>query len=721
MDARLALVGPQPLTSAFSAYLDNYYPGLTADAVAALGCVSAPPPGFPSFAGLVTVLADEAALEAYVLATDYGISVDKPPIYAAVVFQSAPASAPGGTPGSGWAYKLRLNLTDAPPTWGTTQPLQRAVTSRYQTQYLYAQRGADGSYGGSALHSPGFMPLQLAVDRFILNATAPAGYGSGSGTAPSLSGRRLHSNLNTGEHSWMPSNPNPLMPGNTTDAANGATAFLSTWGCTDPSVLPPAAVAPLNAFLSSHGLAPQHVQTGIFPQIGFTNTNFYTILSSNLPLVLVLSLFPASFGLIRGIVTEKEARLREGMLIMSGSPTALVASWYVTGMAIFGTIALGATLVTRAALFARSDGSLIFALFFCFGLASVAACVAVSAVFSKAKLASIVGSVIIVALVFPYFTVNDSTKPAILRRAGSLAAPTAFGLALDIICAFEAAGTGLHWSDLSVDVGTGWTIGQSLVFLLGDALLYGLLAAYLDAVVPQEFGLSRPFYFFVTPTFWMDVMKSFCSCVRGGVKRQAEAGEHSNLLLGGGDEGIVNGVPTAPATSDVTEPLSSFMADRVTSGHALSLRGLVKIFPTPDGPKTAVARVSLDCVEGQITVLLGHNGAGKTTTMNLLTGMTPPTAGDACAYGISISNDMEAFRRQLGVCPQHDVLWPTLTVTEHLTFFAGLKGVPPADVRAAVDDVIRRVGLTEKTNSPSATLSGGQKRKLCLGIALIGT
>ena len=118
--------------------------------------------------------------------------------------------------------------------------------------------------------------------------------------------------------------------------------------------------------------------------------------------------------------------------------------------------------------------------------------------------------------------------------------------------------------------------------------------------------------------------------------------------------------------------------------------------------------------------LPSYPAAGKTTTMNLLTGLMPPTRGSACAHGLSVTDDMEAFRRQLGVCPQHDVLWPTLTVTEHLRFFAGLKGVAPAAVADAVTDIIRRVGLTEKTLAQAGTLSGGQKRKLCLGIALIG-
>ncbi len=74
----------------------------------------------------------------------------------------------------------------------------------------------------------------------------------------------------------------------------------------------------------------------------------------------------------------------------------------------------------------------------------------------------------------------------------------------------------------------------------------------------------------------------------------------------------------------------------------------------------------------------------------------------------------------MGVCPQHDVLFPDLTVEEHLRLFAGLKGVPPSEVAAAVRESIATVGLTEKAKVLSAALSGGMKRKLSVAIALIG-
>jgi ABC-type multidrug transport system ATPase subunit len=105
----------------------------------------------------------------------------------------------------------------------------------------------------------------------------------------------------------------------------------------------------------------------------------------------------------------------------------------------------------------------------------------------------------------------------------------------------------------------------------------------------------------------------------------------------------------------------------------------------------------------------------------MLIGLIPPSAGDATMCGnLTISQDMAAIRKQLGVCPQHDILFPELTAFQHLQMFASFKGVKSSDIDAEATRMLREVGLVEKANSKSCTLSGGQKRKLSVGIALIG-
>ncbi|KAJ4906630.1 ABC transporter A family member 1 [Raphanus sativus] len=116
----------------------------------------------------------------------------------------------------------------------------------------------------------------------------------------------------------------------------------------------------------------------------------------------------------------------------------------------------------------------------------------------------------------------------------------------------------------------------------------------------------------------------------------------------------------------------------------------------------------------------GHNGAGKSTTISMLVGLLPPTSGDALILGNSIVTNMDEIRKELGVCPQHDILFPELTVREHLEMFAVLKGVKEDSVKSTVADMAEEVGLSDKISTLVRALSGGMKRKLSLGIALIG-
>lgn len=122
----------------------------------------------------------------------------------------------------------------------------------------------------------------------------------------------------------------------------------------------------------------------------------------------------------------------------------------------------------------------------------------------------------------------------------------------------------------------------------------------------------------------------------------------------------------------------------------------------------------------QVTVLLGHNGAGKSTTMSIMVGLFPPSSGDVLINGHSVTNDLDAARSSLGLCPQFDVLFDTLTVEDHLYFFGRLKGLDGIALSQEIDDYVAEMDLESKRKSASNTLSGGQKRALSVAIALIG-
>jgi ABC-2 type transport system ATP-binding protein len=144
---------------------------------------------------------------------------------------------------------------------------------------------------------------------------------------------------------------------------------------------------------------------------------------------------------------------------------------------------------------------------------------------------------------------------------------------------------------------------------------------------------------------------------------------------------------------------------------AISVSGLHKSYDRLE----AVRGVDFEVEVGEVFGLLGPNGAGKTTTVEILEGYRTRDRGDVSVLGHDPQHPGRDFRQRIGVVLQQAQLWATLTVRETHAVFAGYYERP-----RNVDEVIDLVGLAEKRNARVRTLSGGQKRRLDLGIALVG-
>jgi ABC-2 type transport system ATP-binding protein len=144
---------------------------------------------------------------------------------------------------------------------------------------------------------------------------------------------------------------------------------------------------------------------------------------------------------------------------------------------------------------------------------------------------------------------------------------------------------------------------------------------------------------------------------------------------------------------------------------AIRVRSLRKSY----GAHEAVRGIDFDVQPGEVFGLLGPNGAGKTTTVEILEGYRERDGGEVEVLGVDPWHADPAHRARIGVVLQHSDLPALLTVGEVHSMFAGYYARP-----RAVDEVIELVGLTEKAGAQVKTLSGGQKRRLDLGVALIG-
>src|SRR5512142_542023 len=151
------------------------------------------------------------------------------------------------------------------------------------------------------------------------------------------------------------------------------------------------------------------------------------------------------------------------------------------------------------------------------------------------------------------------------------------------------------------------------------------------------------------------------------------------------------------------------------STPAIRVQHLQKAF----GETRAVQRVSFHVRQGEIFSLLGPNGAGKSTTISMLAGLLAPTSGDASIMGHSITTDGANAKKMIGVVPQDIALYPDLSARENLDFWGKMYGLRGAELRKRVDGVLEMVGLTEHAKGRIERFSGGMKRRINIGAALL--
>jgi ABC-2 type transport system ATP-binding protein len=148
---------------------------------------------------------------------------------------------------------------------------------------------------------------------------------------------------------------------------------------------------------------------------------------------------------------------------------------------------------------------------------------------------------------------------------------------------------------------------------------------------------------------------------------------------------------------------------------AIEVKNLHKSF----GDNQAVQGVSFAVEEGEIFSLLGPNGAGKTTTISMLSCLLRPDAGDASVMGHSLRTDAMGVKSVLGVVPQEIALYEDLSARENLTFWGKMYGLRGVELKARVNEVLDVIGLSDRANDRVGKYSGGMKRRVNIGVALL--
>eukprot|EP00924_Labyrinthula_sp_SR-Ha-C_P000101 maker-scaffold_39-snap-gene-1.2-mRNA-1 protein AED:0.03 eAED:0.04 QI:0/0/0/1/0.33/0.25/4/0/1866 len=465
---------------------------------------------------------------------------------------------------------------------------------------------------------------------------------------------------------------------------------------------------------------PGRVNAVAFPVSQYSQDLFYITISSVLPLVFCLMfLFPAS-QISAALVLEKEVRSREMLRLMGVSNFNLVLSWYMTyaiyflvlsiTFAVFGMVIFPATSVNGGGL------SLILVLcFFLFGMATTSLSFLISTFFRTSFNGAVASLMVFLLLFFIFYAFDGSTgeisgsPPSVIL----LIPQVSFSFIIKTLAAFEVSAVGVSWEHIDVSV-DGFSVLDGFQFLMFDCIYLTLLGFYFNAVIPSEFGYHLPFYFPVQKSFYQGAFNKYLvrkikvsAFGKGNCKDEDAIAENEFSC-------------TDAFQSKFVEEVEYNLKEQARNKVGIQIRNLTKQFNTPGGVKVAVKNFSLDVFEGQILVLLGHNGCGKSTLLNLLCGSLMPSGGDAMVYGDLITQDIQTIRKRLGFCPQKNILYPLLTVKEHLRLYGKLRGLAGRDLNSSVISSVQCVGLSRELNTYSKNLSGGMKRRLSLAISLLG-
>nr|XP_023696475.1 ATP-binding cassette sub-family A member 2 isoform X2 [Paramormyrops kingsleyae] len=467
----------------------------------------------------------------------------------------------------------------------------------------------------------------------------------------------------------------------------------------------------INTFVGHDVVEPgNYVQ--MFPYPCYTRDDFLFVIEHMMPLCMVISWVYSVAMMIQHIVAEKEHRLKEVMKMMGLNNAVHWVAWFITG---FVQLSISVTALTAILKYGRvlmhSDPFIIWLFLTVYAVATIMFCFLVSVIYSKAKLASACGGIIYFLSYVPYMYVAIREEvahdriTAFEKCIASLMSTTAFGLGSKYFALYEVAGVGIQWRTINQSPveGDDFNLLLSMVMLIIDATVYGVLTWYIEAVHPGMFGLPRPWYFPLQKSYWLG---------SGRVETwEWPWGTGTRLSVMEEDQACAMEHRRSEETRGIEEEPSHLPL-------VVCIDKLTKVYKT--GSKLALNKLSLNLHENQVVSFLGHNGAGKTTTMSILTGLFPPTSGSATIYGHDIRTEMERIRQNLGMCPQHNVLFDKLTVEEHLWFYSRLKGMAEEDIRKEMDKMIEDLELSNKRHSLVQTLSGGMKRKLSVAIAFVG-
>ncbi|KAF9215395.1 ATP-binding cassette sub- A member 2 [Podila verticillata] len=466
-------------------------------------------------------------------------------------------------------------------------------------------------------------------------------------------------------------------------------------------------------------------------------------------------------GVLSIIVEEKKKKIRMAMSMMGMTQNAYLFSlWLMQNIQNLAICALMTFILFIGRIFVHSNAFIVWLVLVLFSFNATAIGTMASVIVPDPKKTNQVSFILLIIMVGAYGAcaalafggshIVTTTQETLLFLIPSVA----LGRSIQYVTGVEAALGGVTFENISEG-----PVGRAIWMLALDCILFYFLAWYLDAVFPGEFGHALPFDFFLRPSYWgvgqyhraTDASQADNAPSRTSGKSRENADMFENFDL--------SRVPVEDRKIIQVKGMRKSYSTSIGWAYHVPLWGLfIRMFYPPNssrktGPfagaqeQEVVAGLDLEVHRNEILGFLGHNGAGKTTSLSIIMGMVKPTTGTVIVNGHLLPDsegvthrdlDMRTLgevQKQMGVCPQHDVLFETLTAWETVQLYAAIKGVKVTGRKSDpskgdhsdkqlleeyLEHLLEDVYLKEKKHERVSTFSGGMKRKLSVALAFLG-
>lgn len=427
---------------------------------------------------------------------------------------------------------------------------------------------------------------------------------------------------------------------------------------------------------------------------GSTNTQLLMCVS------MVIALSPLAFFVTFSVVTEKKMWSKIMLRTIGISDSVFWLCWwvpYAVETLVIGV--LSTILVALAGFFASSGLGIYFLLVILYCATLIGFSFIVAIFFNSPKIAGALTAVLTILLGLLYLAVSLTRSFTFTSNPGSHAAYSKLPFGVQLFFSFFspvafALGLDRAMYDYEEANETNFTDGQfplmvAILMLIADIVLYFVLALYLDCVLHSNQRLTHSPWFFLTPSYW-------------------QGKEHME------EEVLPTDTPEGPHI----EPPSL----EIIPATAIRIRDLSKQYNNGQkNPAFGLNGLDLDIFEGQITCILGHPSAGKSTLLNIMAGIVPATSGIVFVYDLDACNIRNHYTlaTTVALVPQHNVLLDDQSVEEHMRITAVLRGIEQKKVASEIEACLDDVELLHEKKKQVKDLSGCQKRRLSLALALL--